>query len=195
MRKNIAVYGIGLSLTLLLFLTACSSAPQEEIDAARAAVMEAVEQGADDYAREDLDQLQSDLDAAVEAVEEEEGSVFSNYEDARSLLAEVTSRAEQLRDSMPTRVEEARQAAMAAIDAAKASIEDARQTLSSAPRGKGSSADIRAMNVTLDSLESNVLPEIQEQFDSGNYLEVSEKAANVAEQASGIAKDIRQAVD
>ena len=194
MRKNIALYGIGISVTLLLFLTACSSAPQEEIDAARAAVLEAAEQGADDYAPEELDQLQRDLDAAVEAVEEEEGSVFSNYEDARSLLAEVTSRAEQLKDSMPTRVEEAKQSAMAAIDAAKASIEDARQTLNLAPRGKASNAEIKAMTSTLEGLE-NSLPEIQEKFDSGAYLEVSEMAAGVEREASGIAEDIRQAVD
>lgn len=194
MRRHGSIYGIGLSLTLLLFLAACASAPQEEIDAARAAVLEAVEQGADDYAREELDQLQSDLDAAAEAVEEEEGAIFSNFDDAKSLLAEVTSRAEQLRDSMPTRVEEAKQSATVAIDAAKASIEDAREILSSAPRGKGSSADIRAMTSTLDSLE-NTIPTIQEQFDSGNFLEAAEMAADVEERASGITDQVRNATN
>ncbi len=192
MKKRFAFYGLG--FLILISLAGCSSPPQEQIDSALAAVEAAINEGADRYAREDLEELQGELDEVIRAVEEEQDSTFSDYGDAEDRLAGITARAEELRASIPAREEDARQTSITAVDAAKAAVEEARDMLASAPRGKGSSSDINAMTEELDRLEK-AIPEIQNRVDAGEYLEASEMAGRVTEDASSISRQIRRAME
>jgi len=178
---------------MVLFLAGCSK-PQIEMDAAKTAVEAAVTEGADIYAKPELELLQADLTKAMDAVAAEDQKIFKSFGDAKVMLSAVATKANELKATIPGRKEEARQAAAAAIEEATAAVEEAKTLLAGAPKGKGTKADIAAMTADLQGLEG-MLAELQTKMVNEDYLGAKESAGVIKEKAAGVSEQVRLAIE
>jgi hypothetical protein len=190
--KNwVKFFGLGV---LVVFLLASCSKPMKEMDAAKAAIEAAVSEGADVYAKPELEKLHADLTAALDTVDAKSKKFFKSYGDAKEMLAAVTTKAQELKATIPAKKEAAKNAAMAAMDEAKAAVEEAKMLLANAPKGKGTKADIEAFTSDLQGLET-MMPEIQTKIDSEDFFGASESAMVIKEKAAGISEQIKLAME
>ena len=179
-------------IMLALQLGACAQAPQQEIDGAKAAIEAA--RSLEKYAPEAFKQASDALNTAVAEVEAQNGkfALTRSYSQAKQLLAHATEAASKAKAAGEAKREEVKktaevvwQEAQTALDAAKAAVE-------TAPRGKGTDADIAAMKADLDA-QATALNEAQSAFRSGDYLTAQSKAESVKTMATQISNDIAQA--
>lgn len=184
---------IGLGLFIAAFLTGCSQ-PVKEMDAAKAAVHAASSEGGEIYAKQELETLRTDLDAAMDMIDAKGKGLFKSYGEAKVMLAAITLKAEELKAVIPTRKEEAKNAASVALDEAKTVVEEAKMLLADAPRGKGTKADIDAYTSDLKGLE-DMVPEILTKIDNEDFLGAAESAQIIKEKATAISEQIRLAMD
>jgi len=184
---------IGLGVLIIGFLAGCSK-PKMEMDAATAAVEAAITEGADIYAKPEIERLQADLTAAMDAVEAENQRLFKSFGDTRVMLTAVATTAEELKATIPARKEAAKNASIAAMEKAKAAVEEAKALLATAPKGKGTKADIEAFTADLQGLE-DMMPEITSKMGNEDYLGASESSKLIMEKATGISDQIKLAIE
>jgi hypothetical protein len=185
--KSVLRYSILGLVLLLIFVVGCSKPPTEELNAAKSAV-DAVAPEASKYAAEDVKKLNDDLQAAQNEIS------AKNYKKAKEILVKVKADAETLNTALPQKKEQAKNNAIAAQDAAKTAVVDAKALLVKAQKGKGSKADIEAMKADIKGLEES-LPEVQSLIDAENYAVVTEKANAIKEKAAAVSDQINQALE
>lgn len=181
-------------LIVIFFMAGCAKQPAQEIEAAKAAIEVAESEGADIYAPEELKKLNDDYAAAMDEVKTQEGKVLKKFKEAKEMLAAVQADAEALKATIPMRIEEAKNAAIAAQTEAQAALEEAKALLEKAPRGKGTRADIEAFKADLKGLEDS-MPEIQAAIDNQDYLGAKDKAVAIKDKAVSVSDQINQAIE
>lgn len=186
MRK-IAIFG-ATGIILAFIMAGCAKPPQQQMDAAKAAVEACKAEGADVYAADEFKKLDDDLQAALDQV------TAKKYKQAREMLIKVAADADALKATIPAKKEEAKNAAMAAQDEARAALDEAKALLEKAPKGKGTKADIEAFTADLKGLEDS-FPEIQAAIDKGDFLEAKDKAVAIKDKAASISDQIKQAIE
>jgi ABC-type transporter Mla subunit MlaD len=182
------------SVLAVAFLAGCAKQPTEEINASKAAVQAVVTDEGEKYAAEETKKLNDDLNAALAEVKAQDQKFLKNYDKAKGMLSQIKTDAETVKATIPARKEEAKNKAVASMEAAKAAIDEAKGLLGKAPRGKGSSADIEAMKADLKGLEES-LPEAQGMFDKGDFFGANEKAAAVKDKAAAISAQVNEAIE
>ena len=183
----------GLGILCVVFLSGCSK-PEMEMNAAKAAIENAVTEGADIYAKPELEAIQAEMTTAADLVEAKSKNFFKSYGDTKEMLAAVTTKAEALKASIPAKKETAKKMAAAAIEEAKAAVEEAKTLLQSAPKGKGTRADIAAFSADLQGLE-DMIPETLSKIENEAYLEAADSAKMITEKATGISNEIKLAIE
>src|SRR4030042_1843622 len=185
--KSALRYSIVGLVLVLIFVVGCSKPPTEELNAAKSAV-DAVAPEASKYVAEDVKKLNDDLETAQNAIN------AKNYKQAKEILLKVKADAETLKTTLPEKKELAKSNVIAAQDAAKTAVTDAKALLAKAPKGKGSKADIEAMKADIKGLEES-LPEVQSLIDAENYAVATEKANAIKEKAAAVSDQINQALE
>ena len=180
------------SLALVASLTACAKAPTEEINATKASVDAAVAEGAQQYTPEDYKVVTDGLAAANAEIKVQEEKFFKNFDKAKQMLAKTKADAEALKGKVAQRKEELKQAAIATLAQATASLTEAKDLLAKAPKGKGSKADIEAMQTDLAGVEA-MLPEVQPMIDSGDFIGANEKANAILARVTAIIDEVKAA--
>ncbi|MDD5722256.1 MAG: hypothetical protein PHY29_00805 [Syntrophales bacterium] len=191
--KNILKYMALIMVTGFLF-AGCAQPPTEEINMAKASVEAVVAEGAQKFAGEEAKQLTDTLQAAQDEIAVQDGKIFKNYGKAKELLAKATADSETLKVLVAEKKEEAKGNAVAAQDAAKASVEEAKVLLEQAPKGKGSEADIEALKSDLKGIEDS-LAEIEKAFDSEDYSVAVEKSNAIKEKSDAISNQVKAAME
>lgn len=179
---------------LAIFGAGCAKQPTEEIEAAKAAVVAAMQEGAEKYAKDDLKGLNDSLAAAMEEVQTQEKKTFKNYDKAKEELASVKSRAEALKAELPERKARMKNDAMTAEAAARTAVGEAMALLAKAPKGKGTMADIEALKSDVDGLESS-MGEVQGLIQSEDFAAATEKANAIQGKAAEVSAEINKALE
>lgn len=179
-------------LILALGLGACAQAPQQEIDGAKAALEAA--RALEKYVPEVFKQASDALNTAMAEVEAQNGkfALMRSYDQAKQLLAQATESANKAKAAGEAKREEVKKAAEALIQEAQTALDAAKAAVETAPRGKGTEADIAAMKADLEA-QATALTEAQSAFSSGDYLAAQSKADSVKTMATQISNDIAQA--
>ena len=180
------------SLALVASLTACAKAPTEEINATKASVDAAVAEGAQQYTPEDYKMVTDGLAAANAEIKVQEEKFFKNFDKAKQQLAKTKADAEALKGKVAQRKEELKQAAIATLAQATASLTEAKDLLAKAPKGKGSKADIEAMQTDLAGVEA-MIPEVQPMIDGGDFIGANEKANAILARVTAIIDEVKAA--
>ncbi|HWR97277.1 MAG TPA: hypothetical protein VN317_02565 [Candidatus Methanoperedens sp.] len=195
MKALVKYLSAGISVMFMAaLLVGCAKPPTQEMDAAKVAIDAAVSAGAGKYANEGLKSLNDAWAAAQDEVKKQEGKLFKNYDNAKAMIAKVTSDAAALKTEAVQKKEAAKQAANADAAAATAAIAGAKALLAEAPTGKGTKAEIEALKADLAGIEGSVA-EINTLIASEEYFAASDKAKLVSAKAAEISAQVQAAID
>lgn len=173
-------------------LAGCAKPPQEEMTSTKAAVEAAAAEGAAKYVPEDNKKVNDEYAAAMDEIKVQEGKWFKNYDKAKQLLAQAKADADALKTKTAQVKEELKQKAVAALGEATTAVTDAKAKLETAPKGKGSAADIEAMKADVAGMEAE-LATIQPLVDQGEFVAAAEKAVSIKDRAAAISTQIDEA--
>jgi len=192
MKNVIKVMVLGV-FVMSLFVS-CAKQPTQEIDAAKAAVEAAANEGATIYAPEELKAINDQMTAAMDEINTQSKKFFKKYGPAKEMLVKAVADADALKATIPAKKEAAKNAALTAQQEAQAAITEAKTLLEKAPKGKGTKADIEAMKADLKGLEDS-FPQIQTAIDQEDFFGASNTAATIKEKAVAISDQVKAAIE
>jgi len=181
-------------LLLSLALAGCAQSPVAEIDGAKQALDRARDAQAPDYAPDAwtaANDAQTRLDAELDA-QQHRNSLFRSYTKAKELASEVKSSAERATELAASGKEKAKTEAATLMSQARDEYSLADKALTSAPRGKGTEADLASLKGNVTSIDGT-LAEMQRAFDAGDYLTAKTKAQAAIDASRDIVKEIEAA--
>lgn len=171
-----------LALVAAVALAGCAKPPQEAIAAGEQAQQAAQAAGAPEYAPDAMNaviEAKAALDAEL-AAQGEKMSLTRSYTHAGELAAAYQTAAEQASAAATAGMEQAKQEATTLIADGRIALDEAAALLASAPRGKGSAADLAALRTDLDAAGAT-LTEADTALASGMYLDARAKATSARE--------------
>ncbi|GAB4387675.1 MAG: hypothetical protein Kow0025_02570 [Thermodesulfovibrionales bacterium] len=180
-------------LAVAVAFAGCAKKPTQAMDDAKAAVDAFMAEGAEKYMPEDAKKIEAELTAAMDEVAAQDQNFFKKFGKAEEMLAQVKADADAAKTAVAAKKEQAKVDAAAALDKARAAVEEARTMLASAPTGKGTTADIEALKADVKGLD-DMLVEVQASIDGGDYLAAIDKANAVSAQATAVSQEIGQAM-
>lgn len=181
---------------LALLSVACAKEPTDALNAAKAALESAKSAGAADYAPSALaaaETAAADLDAELKA-QAEKFALTRSYTKAGELAAAAKSAADQAAAAAVTGKEQMKAEATTLIAGVRGSIDAAKQALAKAPKGKGSAADLEAMNADVAGVEA-ALGEMDAAMAAGNFKDAKVKAEAAKATLDKIVADVQAAID
>jgi len=186
-----SVRHIVIGLIAVFFITGCSRQPLQEINAAKAAVDSITSDGAEKYLPDDTKKINEDLNKAMDEVKAQDEKIFKNYNNAKKMLSTVETEAAAINAKLPAKKEEAKKAAITAIEDAKIAMDTTTALLEKASRGKGPMAADEAISTEIKNLETS-FKDLQAQVDREDYLTIASKAAEIRGKASELSSRIQQ---
>lgn len=184
--------GIG---SIMMLTTSCAKMPQEELDAANAAVEAAKSVEAQRYLAADFNALQDSLNKAMTMIETQKSkfSLFRSYKDAKALLTEVTAMAGTLKDNAIIRKEEVKNEVQATLAETNTLITEVKTLITKAPRGKEGKAALEAIQTDLAGVET-ALTEVETLVTNGDYMTAQEKVNAAKEKTNSLKAELEEAI-
>jgi hypothetical protein len=182
-----------LVLAIAVVLTGCKQ-PTQLIDDAKAAIEDVTKAGADKYAADDLQKLNTDLTAALDEVNAQDKKFLKKFGTAKEMLTKLKTDVDALKAALPAKIEAAKNAAIQLQTEAKAAIDEAKALLAKAPKGKGTAKDIEAMKAELTGAET-AFAEIQTALDAQDYIGAADKAKSIKEKAAAVTSQVQAAIE
>lgn len=186
------VFGVGVMMTLF---AGCAEPPQQEIDAAKAAIEAAKAAEADTYAASEHQAAQDSLSAAIAEIDAQsrEFALFRSYDKASSLLKASTSaatmaaqQAVENKARMQTEVQEL-------MTQVQTALEQTKGLLMQAPRGKESQAALESIKQDLATVESS-LPEITILINNTQLFEARDRLKAGLDKTTSITNELNDAI-
>jgi len=175
-------------------VSGCQKAPTQEVADAKARIEAVTNADTQTYAADELAQLTKDLNAALEEIKVQDEKWFGNYDNAKVMLSAIDSSAENVTAVAAQRKEEAKNAAVNAQMEALAAIESAKALVDQAPTGKETKADIEMFKMDISGLEES-LAGLQSSIDMEKYSEALDSANIIKEKALSISNEITLALE
>lgn len=162
----------------MIALTSCTEQPNQQIDEAKAAIENAKMKGAETYAAEDYFALEDSMKNTMSIVNEQNGKFFKDYDVAISKLNAVTIQANEVAASVETHKQEIKTNLGVMFTEIKTLIDESKQLIEEAPKGKEGASALLAMKGELEAVEV-VLTECNNLLEQ-NQLQTSLDKATVA---------------
>lgn len=191
------------NLTLTLFVVlalvmviGCAKAPQQEVDAAKAALDAAKAAEADRYLPAEFNAVQDSLNAALAEIEKQNSkfALTRNYNRAKALLASVVTLANQAKDQVAAKKEEVQAQATQLTTDLQAALDEAKKLLKRAPRGKEGREVLEAMTNELTAVE-NSMADVTTLMNNGDFLSAKDKLAAGLEKVKSIIEELKAAIE
>jgi hypothetical protein len=185
---------LGITLVLAM-MVGCAKAPQQEIDAANAALEAARTAEADRYLADQFNAAKDSLDAAMAEVEAQNSkfALTRNYDRALQLLQAAANAANGAKDAVATAKEQVHADAQDLMAQAQIAIGEAKALLVKAPKGKEGKEMLEQMQSELSAVETS-LAEAQTELSSGNFISARDKAKAGLEKVNSIKDELSQAI-
>jgi len=187
--------GAVLMIGMLAAFAGCAKAPEETVAAVQSGIESARSAGAETYASDEFAKVNATFQQAQAEIEVQNGkfALFRSYKNAEALLAQAQTEAQQAQEAAVAGKERARNEATAAIDNARAALQAATDFLAQAPRGKGTRAELDAMQQELTTLQAS-LDEATGGMAGEDYINAKIKAELVTQKANEIQADVQAAI-
>ena len=192
MKTTISALAVIVGTALLV--TGCAQPPTEAVDKARVALEMARSSQAADYATESY-RAAEDAVAALDAelqVQSEAFALTRSYEKTAELAAAAARAAEKATEDADAAREATMKEAAALLEEVRLSVAETVEMLAQAPKGKGSQADLEAMKMDIEGIQSG-LSDFEAAFAAGRYKEALAKAQAASETLNRIKTDIQTA--
>ena len=183
-----------LVLVPALVFSGCAKPPEQEISQADEAMQAAMASQAEIYAPTEDAMAKDAMSKAKAEVETQNAKfvLFRSYSEAKTLFAAAIDASNKSKETAIVNKEAVKNEAMTLIAEAKTAVEGAGKALRTAPRGKGSKADLDAMSADLQSLNA-MLPELDSAMAGEMFMDAKNKAMSVKEKAMQIQADVEAA--
>lgn len=197
MRRNTFVVG-GMVLAAAALVVGCAKPPQQELDGAKAAMTAAEQAEAPKYAPEAWDKAQQAMNAVNAELEAQNNkfALFRSYTKTKQLIQDATTSANEAKDAAVAGKEKAKNDAQAAIDAVKASIEEAKTELAALEKCRRKPKDLRKdlelMKGNLDGY-ANQVTDIEGAFNREDYFGAKAQAESLKGQVDTMVEDLKSA--
>jgi hypothetical protein len=192
MKSTLKILALAVLVTFVF--TSCAKQPTQLMDQAKAAIQAVETAKGNIYAKDELNKLKADLQAALDEVTAQSKKFFKKYGPAKDMLTKVVADADAVKAQIPARIDEAKKAAEAAINEAKTAHDNAKALLEKAPKGKGTKADIEAMKADLAGLDTQ-MTEVQNAITAEDYFGAKDKAMAIKDKAAAVAEQVQKAID
>lgn len=191
MKKQILV--VFAAVMMIAALTSCEKVPQEQIDAAKAAVEDVRMAQADQYVPAEFKALKDSLDAALAEVEVQKSKTFKKFGKVRATLDGVIQKAPQVKANAEAAKERVRVETEQEINNIRALLEENKTLITKAPKGKEGKAALEQINNEMTMIE-NALGEISTMMENGEYLKAQTRAQAVKQNAININNELKEAI-
>ena len=194
MRSKMFLIAVGL-VSILGLLSGCAKAPQETIDAAKVAVEAAKAAEADRYLAEQFNAAQDSLNAAMAEIEAQNSkfALTRNYDRATALLASAVAAANAAKDGVTAKKEEVKAAAQALMVQAQTAVEETKNLLAKAPKGKEGKEVLEQMQAELSGAET-AIADATSAMDSGDFLGAHDKVKAALDKANALNQELADAI-
>ncbi len=188
-----------LSVVALVFalalLAGCAKAPQETVDAAKAAVEAAKAAEADRYLADQFNAAQDSLNAAMAEIETQNSkfALTRSYDRAQAQLESAISAANAAKDGVAAKKEEVKAEAQSLLTSATAAVEETKKLMAKAPRGKEGKQALEQMQAELSGVESS-LAEATNALGAGDFLGARDKAKAAMDKATSLGQELNEAI-
>lgn len=178
-------------ILLALFLAGCDDLPQQDINDANAALDAAKKAGADKYVPDLFNAAKQALDKAMAAVKEEESGMFSNFDEARNLLAAAKTSAENAAKAVAAKKEQVKGEAEALLSQIPDQVKAAQNAWRKAPRGKGTREALEQMKAEIAQAAAQQA-EVNTAVENGDYLTAKQKAQSISKKLQSLQSELQR---
>ena len=193
MKVKLGLLVFGLAVVMML---GCAKAPQQAVDAAKAALEAAKTAEVDRYFADQYNAAYDSLSAALTEIETQnsKSAISRNYSKASALLASVT---DTLNELMP-QVEAKKEEVKVMVDSLQAKVKDelaaTKKLIAIAPRGKEGSAALAAIQSELSTCETS-LSEVNAVVEKGDWATAQDQLNATLAKIASLKNEIQQAID
>jgi len=194
MRNGKLLSGILVGL-IVLALSGCAEAPQEQITLAQTAVDAAKAASAEKWANASWLQAQDAMNQAQAELQAQEKKLglLRSYKKSEEMLVQAQALSEKARAEAVAAKEQARQETVAAIQTARAELQATIDLLATAPKGKDTKAEIESMQQELAGLGA-VLDQAAALVPAENFDGARAQVEQVNTQIAAIRTDLTAAI-
>lgn len=181
---------------IAILATSCAKAPQMEIDAAKAAVESAKAAEANRYTPAEFNAVQDSLNAAMTVVEEQNSkfALFRSYKNAKVQLENVAILAATVKENAGVRKEEVKNEVQTTLTETTTLIEEVKNLITKAPRGKEGKAALEAIQGDLAIVEAS-LTEVSTLVNNGDYLTAQDKVNAAKQKAESLKMELEEVIN
>ncbi len=193
MKKYLFQLSAIIGLTLLV--SSCAKLPQEQLDAAKAAIESAKTMETNRYLADEFMALEDSLNVATVAIEAQKSKFFlsRDYKSVKENLVKITQEVETLKG----RTEEQKAIVRAAVQDTLAVlvtlVEENKALILKAPKGKEGKEALEAIQNDITIIEAT-LNEISTLISNGDYLTAQDKTNASKEKALAIKDELTTAI-
>lgn len=181
------------ALAMVVLTTSCQKVPQEQIDAAKAAVESVKSVQADLYVPAEYAALQDSLQAVMAAVEVQKSKTFKKFDAVKLQLEGIMVAVPQVKANAEAAKEQVRMATEEEITAVNAILEENRVLITKAPKGKEGAAVLEEIKNEMTLIETAVA-EASQMLANGDFLGAQVKAKAAKDQAMSINTELTEAI-
>ena len=179
---------------MAIVATSCGKMPQENMDAAKAAVENAKAAQADIYMAPEFKALEDSLAVVMQGVEAENSKFFKNFGSYTAKLDTLKAQAEAVAASVPAKKEAVKQEAEATLAAVKTAIEETKALLAKAPKGKEGKAALEQISNDLNTVAAMVAEMETSMTGDVNYAQVLNKLGAAKQSVEGLNAELTEAI-
>jgi len=196
MRRNMFV--VAMLLVVAVMAVGCAKPPQQEIDAAKAALAAAEQAEAPKYAAGEWDKAQQAMNAVNAELEAQQAkfALFRSYTKAKQLIVDATNAANAAKEAGIAGKEKAKTEAQAAIDAVKGAVTSTQELLATLEKcrrkPKDMKKDLEMMKGNLDGYAAQ-LTDIDGKFAREDFFGAKAQADSLKGQVDAMATEMNAA--
>ncbi|MDZ7344443.1 MAG: DUF4398 domain-containing protein [candidate division KSB1 bacterium] len=194
MKVKLLLFALSM-MVLSVLLVACAKAPQQEIEAAKAALEAAKTAEADRYAADLYNAAKDSLDAALAEVEAQNAkfALTRNFDKAQKWLQSAITAANAAKEAVAANKEQIRAEAQDLWNQAKAAVAEVKALMAKAPKGKEGKQVLEQMQSEISGVEAS-LAEAETALNNGDFLTARDKAKAGLEKATALKDELNQAI-
>ena len=179
---------------LALVFTGCQKYPQAEVDAANAAIESTKAVQANLYVPEEFNALQDSLTTVLAAVEKEKSKLFHNYKDEVAKLTATAEQAKVVAANAQAKKEQYKQETAAALAEITTLMEQNKEYLAKAPKGKEGKAAVEAIGQEIAAVETVSTEVAAGLTNNDDILTLSDKIKPAVEKAKAINTELTDVI-
>lgn len=191
-KTYLKVFGVGVAISVM---AGCAEVPQQDIDAAKAAIETAKAAEAETYAASDFQAAQDSLAAAMAEIETQnsEFAIFRSYDKAQTLLKATINTANMAHDNAVSNKAQVQAEVQDLMAQAKTALMGAKDLLAQAPKGKDTRAALEAIQNELTTVEASIA-EATSLLGNNNPLAARDRLKAGLEKTTSISAELTQAI-